>query len=568
MQKYFFLIGYRYSCKKPIYYAKLLKGRAGMLNLPLRSIVNRENLVVSADSSLADLIKLMHLNQKGVVVVLRDEKPAGIMTERDIVEVLYNKYDLNERVEKYAIKSLVTTRGDRTVGYALNLMIENHIRRVIVIDEEEHFIGIATHQDLLKHVEEDFYRQTIKIKHILNKSRALISIAPEESLRELLKKMIDNRISAVPVVQENKPIGIISEKDILKFTSENVSLSESVEKYMSSPVETASLDSPLAEIVEVMNYENIRRVVVVDREGCAIGMVTIRDVMENLEGDYNKFLEQKLKNAKEILNLLPEMLVEVVDTGEEQLIIWANEKVVSLFGREILDKDITGFIPAEYWNRIYAALKKLNKIERIKLKKDNRIFELSGFFLKTYGKAEEGRVQLLMRDITEDIKLSTIDPLTNVYNRRFINGFMMKEIERCKRTNSHFSIVISDIDDFKTINDTFGHLSGDIALKGVSQIIAETIRNVDVVGRYGGDEFMIILPETSGDIASYVIDRIRHRIEIFDIVLQNGIAARITASFGIATFPDDGLYAEDLLVVADERLYKAKSLGKNKVACV
>lgn len=539
-----------------------------MLDLPLRSIVTRENLFVPVHASLADAMDLMRLNQKGVVIVLKEEKPVGIMTERDIVEVLYNSFDLNEPVERHALKSLVTTKGDRTIGYALNLTIENHIRRVVVVDENGCFLGIVSHQDLLKYVEDDFYRLTIKIKHILKSNRSLTSISPEEPLSELLKKLIDNKISAVPVIREGKAVGILTEKDILKLTCENVPLSESVEKYMSSPVETASLDTALAEVVEIMNYENIRRVVVVDKEGHAIEMVTIRDVMENLEGNYNKFLEQKLKNAKDILNLLPEMLLEVVDTGNEQLIIWANEKVINLFGTDILDSPVTAFIPEEYWERIYITLKKLKKIERIKLKKDGRIFELSGFFLKTYGNVDEGRVQLFMRDITEDIKLSTVDPLTNVYNRRFVNGFLMKEIERCKRTNSHFSIVISDIDNFKVINDTYGHLSGDIALKVVSQVIVETLRSLDVVGRYGGDEFMIILPETSGDIATYVIDRIRHKIEMLDILVQKGISVRITASFGIATFPVDGLYAEDLLVVADERLYRAKSLGKNKVACV
>ncbi|MBI5409810.1 MAG: diguanylate cyclase [Nitrospirae bacterium] len=533
----------------------------------LKSIALRENLCTGSDASLKELIKLMNLNKKGVVAVLKHNKPVGILTERDIVEILYNGVNLDEKVDKFAGKNLVSTRGDRTVGYALNLTLDNNIRRVIVTDDEDNFLGIVTQQDLLRYLEEDFYRLTIKAKHILKKTGSLISVSLSDPLSEVLKKMIDNKISAVPVLKDTIAVGIITEKDILKLACENISLENNVGKYMSSPVDTARLDTPLVEIVEVMNYKNIRRVVIADNEGSAISMVTIRDVIENLEGDYNKFLERKLKHAKEILNLLPEMLVEVADTGKEQLIIWANDKVISKFGREILDRPVTDFIPKENWEKVYAALVKLNKIEHIKLKKDDRIFELSGFFLKTYGETENGRFQLIIRDITEDIRLSTVDPLTNVYNRRFVNGFLLKEIERSKRSNCRFSIVISDIDDFKRINDKYGHLSGDLVLKTISRLITDAVRNLDIVGRYGGDEFMLILPDTDNETASQIIDRLRLRIESAEIPLPKEAQVKITASFGIATFPEDGTYLDDLLVSADERLYKAKGLGKNKVAC-
>ncbi|MBI5055758.1 MAG: diguanylate cyclase [Nitrospirae bacterium] len=546
----------------------MIEGRYGLLTLLLKTIAQKDNLCIQCDGTLKDLISLMNVNKKGVVVILNENKAVGILTERDVVEILYNGVDMSSRIDCHSKRPLVVTKGDRTIGYALNLTLENNIRRVIVADDEGNFLGIVTQQDLLKYLEEDFYRLTIKVKHILKKTGSLISVSPDTTLNIVLQQMIQHKISAVPVIKDNKALGIVTEKDILKLTCENVSLKDHVGKYMSSPVETVNLDTPLAEIVEVMNYEGIRRVVVVDKDGAAVNIVTIRDVMENLEGDYNRFIEGKLKTAREILNLLPEMLIEVVDVGSEHLVIWANDKVIGKFGKEILDKPVTNFIPKENWERISATLNKLHKIERIKFKKEDRIFELSGFLLKTFGDNEQGRYQLIMRDITEDIKLSTVDPLTNIYNRRFINGFLMKEIERCKRTNSHFSIVISDIDDFKIINDTYGHLAGDLALKAVSQIIVDTVRNLDVVGRYGGDEFMIILPETSSDIASYVIDRLRCKIENLEISLPKGLAAKITCSFGIATFPDDGTGSDDLLVTADERLYKAKSMGKNKIACV
>jgi diguanylate cyclase (GGDEF)-like protein len=524
-------------------------------------------MYIQSNASLRELISLMNLNQKGVVIVLENNKPVGILTERDIVEILYKGVNLNESIDKYTKKLLVSTKGDRTVGYAINLTIENNIRRVIVTDDSGDFLGIVTQQDLLKYLEEDFYRLTIKVKHILKKIGDLISVHPDETINEVLRKMVKHQISAVAVVENKKAVGIITEKDVLRLAFENIPLTDKVSKYMSSPVDTANLDTALVEVVEVMNFRNIRRLLVVNEKGEAINIVTIRDVVKNLEQDYSKFLERKLRNAKEILNLLPEMLIEVIDTGEERLIIWANDKVISRFGREILDRPVTDFIPRESWDKIYATINKLHKIESIKLKVDDRIFELSGFFIKTEDRIEKGRVQLIIRDITEDVRLSTIDPLTNIYNKRFINEFLMKEIERSKRSNRHFSIVICDLDDFKKINDTHGHLSGDIVLQSFSQLITSTIRNQDVVGRYGGDEFMIILPDATAETAYNIIDRLRLQIEAMEIPILKDRRVKITASFGISTFPDDGMSSDDLLITSDERLYKAKSYGKNKIAC-
>ncbi|MEW6599357.1 MAG: GGDEF domain-containing protein [Nitrospirota bacterium] len=537
-----------------------------MLNILLKDIAQKENLSIQSSASLKNLVDLMNVNQKGVVVILEGEKPIGIMTERDIVEILFKGVSLEEKIHAFNKKNLVSTIGERTVGYALNLTLENNIRRVIVIDDAGDFIGVVTQQDLLKYLEEDFYRLTIKVKHIVKKVGDLRSVAPDASLNEVLKIMVANRISSVPVTENSKAVGIISEKDILRLAGLHTSLESPVKQYMNSPVDTARLDSLLVEVVEVMNYKNIRRVVIVDDTGSAINIVTIRDVIENLEGDYNKFLERKLQSAKEILNLLPEMLIEVTDTGREQLIIWVNDKVTSRFGNAIIDKPVTSFLPRETWNNIYTSLVKLGKIEHIKLKKDESIYELSGFFITTFGKMEQGRFQLIMRDITEDIKLSTVDPLTDIYNRRFINGFLMKEIERSKRLNRQFSVVISDIDNFKIINDSYGHVSGDIVLKKLSRVITETVRNLDIVGRYGGDEFMLILPDTDSRTAYNIIDRVRTSVQNLEIPVLNGVIVKQTVSFGIASFPENGTSLDDLLVAADDKLYQAKRLGKNRVA--
>lgn len=546
---------------------KALKWGYQMINLLLKDIAQRENFCVRSNASLRDLVELMNINQKGVVVVLQDDRPVGILTERDIVEILFREICLDEKVEKHAKKNLVTTRGDRTIGYAMNLMIDNNIRRIIVTGDTNRFEGIVTHQDLLKYLEEDFYRISVKVRHILRKTGVLSGVTPDAPLNHVLESMVENGVCAVPVIKDKTAVGIITEKDILKLAFNRVSLESRAEEHMSSPVHTASLDTPVVEVVEVMNYRNIRRMVIVNREGHAINIVNVRDVIENMEGDYSRFLERKLNHAKEILNLLPEMLIEVTDTGTEQIIIWANDKIIDWFGREILGRPVDEFIPKEHWDIIYRTLHKVNKIENMKLKKDGKIYELSGFFIRTDGTMENGRFQLMMRDITEDVRLSTIDPLTNIYNKRFMNGFLLKEIERSRRLEKQFSLVICDMDDFKWVNDTYGHLSGDMVIQSFAHVLKDTIRTLDVVGRYGGDEFIIILPETSAESAYGIINRLRMQIEGMEIMVVKNEKVKITASFGIATFPEDGMSSDDLIIASDERLYKAKNIGKNKIAC-
>ncbi len=537
-----------------------------MITLRLQDIVKKENLSLQRNASMREVIDLININKKGVVAIVENNRPVGILTERDIVEILFNEYDLDESVNKFSHKRLITTSGNRTIGYALNLMLDNNIRRLIVTDMAENFIGIVTQQDLLKFLEEDFYRSTIKVKHILDGTESLISVSPDDSLRRVLSKMVKNKISAVVVLSNSAAVGIITEKDILKLSPLDVSLDEHVGRFMTSPVMSAHQETPLNDIVKTMNERDIRRVVIVNDDEAAIDVITVRDVAKNLEGDYNNFLERKLKNAKDVLNLLSDMLIEVTDTGDEQYVIWANDKVINCFGREILDKPVTDFIPEESWDKIHDNIKTLNKIENIKIKKGEEIYELSGFFIPTDGKTEKGRYQLLMKDITEEVKLSTEDPLTEIYNRRFINEFLGKEVARCLRQKKQFSVVICDIDDFKQMNDTYGHLSGDAVLKAFSQAILGTLRDLDVVGRYGGDEFVIILPEASKENTALIVDRIRAEIQATEITVGKEVKVGIASSFGTATYPEDGTSSDDLLIRADEELYRDKSSRKKALS--
>lgn len=167
----------------------------------------------------------------------------------------------------------------------------------------------------------------------------------------------------------------------------------------------------------------------------------------------------------------------------------------------------------------------------------------------------------------ELIKMSMTDPLTGLWNRRFLQERLTEEIERSKRYGSQFSFLMMDIDNFKRINDSRGHQAGDGALKIISKVIRDAVRAIDIIFRYGGEEFSAILPLADKEGASVIAERIRQEVEKTIFPQTEELPdIKLTMSIGLASFPQDELDPNELIKKADESLYFAKAEGKNKVA--
>ncbi|MCB1169170.1 MAG: diguanylate cyclase [Leptospiraceae bacterium] len=162
--------------------------------------------------------------------------------------------------------------------------------------------------------------------------------------------------------------------------------------------------------------------------------------------------------------------------------------------------------------------------------------------------------------VDEMMKNSMTDELTMLYNRRYFDRCLRREMKRAERHQVEVSLLIIDLDNFKKINDTFGHSSGDMIMRKVGQILKLLLRQEDYPCRFGGEEFAVILPHTSGDQAYLVAERFRQAIEKEDF---DGI--RITCSGGLATYPTHGKSGSDVFEQADRALYSAKKEGKNRI---
>src|SRR5437588_1910477 len=160
-------------------------------------------------------------------------------------------------------------------------------------------------------------------------------------------------------------------------------------------------------------------------------------------------------------------------------------------------------------------------------------------------------------------QLAYIDGLTGIYNRRYFEMQIGSEIERASRYDGRLAIIMIDIDNFKRLNDEFGHLLGDEVLRQVSGAFGQQLRKVDVVCRYGGEEFAILVPQTSGGNAMEVAEKLRRMVEAYRFP---GVPVKVTISAGVAEFPANGQTRDELVAAADAALYVSKERGRNRVS--
>jgi diguanylate cyclase (GGDEF)-like protein len=167
--------------------------------------------------------------------------------------------------------------------------------------------------------------------------------------------------------------------------------------------------------------------------------------------------------------------------------------------------------------------------------------------------------------MAEKLDAATIDKLTGVANRQQLLATLFSEVERASRYSRPFSVAFVDIDHFKAVNDTYGHAAGDIVLRGVAQSIASNLRSTDLIGRYGGEEFMILLSETSAEDAASLAEKLRHMVQRLTFKVEGNPHLSVTVSIGIAGGEGTALRVDSLARDADAAMYSAKSLGRNQV---
>ena len=190
---------------------------------------------------------------------------------------------------------------------------------------------------------------------------------------------------------------------------------------------------------------------------------------------------------------------------------------------------------------------------------------LTAMILLAYVALVIAREQRSSRDAA--IRLSTIDPLTTLFNRGFFFAALEREIARSARSGRGFCLLMMDLDELKTINDRLGHFHGDRVLSAVGQVVSDGVRRIDTAARYGGDEFVVLLPETDPTGAFVLAEKIRIGVTDLDLELSDD-TIKPSLSVGVVSYPEDGSTADELMISADRAMYASKRAGKNRVTGV
>ncbi len=212
--------------------------------------------------------------------------------------------------------------------------------------------------------------------------------------------------------------------------------------------------------------------------------------------------------------------------------------------------------PFRILNRLEGAMILLSKKELV----ESQIFGTAKFVYEQIGRSFENAIRY-----QDAQRLIFIDDLTGLFNTRYLDMVLQTELSRARRFKKHLSLLFIDLDFFKLVNDTYGHLVGSWVLVETARVIKSCLRDIDIVVRYGGDEFIVILTETDRQGAQVVAERIRKRIEEHIFKPRDDLEIHLTCCVGIAVYPEDAESKEELIHLADKAMYRGKETTRNMV---
>ena len=382
----------------------------------LISIASTEGFSIDADASVSDAMACMLSNGNGVVVLLEKRKPVGIVTESLLLAHI-EKMDFNAPVIIFSKKPVITAHQTRPVESAFDIVVTNNIRRLVLVDDEGNYCGVVLQDTLFNFLEEDVYKIDLRVADLIRSDSKVITIDQSASLYDAILLMKQKKIGSVIVTNSQyQGIGILTEKDILSAGYRHIDLVAPVTQMMSSPVLSIDEQSAITDVIDLMRQKHVRRLLVVDAQGEMRTLLTNRDIFQHIKGNVARMLEIKLRHAKEIMDLLPEAIIEIFDTPSHQVIHWMNRHAHMLFGEKCIDMHPSKLIGKEAWKLLYTELQEKEILESALIDIGEKSFEFSGTlsqnihnrYIKLIAKdvsKHEATKKMLQAEIDDEIQL-------------------------------------------------------------------------------------------------------------------------------------------------------------------
>ncbi|MCP3851721.1 MAG: EAL domain-containing protein [Gammaproteobacteria bacterium] len=554
----------------------------------VQSIMNTEVLTCDANDSVKQVAVQMKTRNSSSIIVIDDGTPVGIWTEADALKLDFEANDFFSQPIKNFMSTPVETINQNALVMTVPQRFQTEFfRHFIVIDDNGKMQGILSQSDIVFHQSLENSLYVKKVKNALKKK--FLSVNKSLPIASALALLRGSTEKAVVVTGADNELGIITERDVIHFIS-NGALPKTIADVIQRPLLSIHCDKSLIDAQQMLLENKVRHLGVVDSENTVIGILTFQDILKSIQYEYINYLEDVLKQrnkalveanknlllAHSVLESTKEGVMVVGIDGKIEMINPAFSVVTGYREEEVIGKNPSILRSDRHSHEFYSHMwEQINSIgywqgEIWNKRKTGEVYPewLSINTIFDENQEIQGYASIFT-DITERKKieeriknLAYYDFLTKLPNRRLLLDRLDIATANAKRHHHLLGLMFVDLDFFKRINDTLGHSGGDDLLKQFAERLSGFIRDGDTIARFGGDEFVIILPELAeiSELTQFAKRIIEAMKKPFYVRSQELF---ISCSIGISLFPEDGEDSETLLKHADAAMYRIKDLGRN-----
>ncbi len=492
--------------------------RTSAADLTVADVMSADMLVCTPETPVAEAARRMSAARCSSIVVREGDAVVGIWTERDALGAELGPDGQGERAIRESMNApVLTIRADVSIGEAATEFKQRRIRHFIVIDAGDRPIGLVSQSDVVLNHGVEWFMRLQRVSSVL--SQAPPTVAASDPLSRATERMRAERHDAVAIDTGEGDYAILTERDILHHIAREGRDAPCLE-IATRPMQTVADSDSLFQARNTMLAGSFRHLGVVDSRGGLVGLIGFREIMQTIEQGYVEELELALRERDLELRQSEERYRALVEASPDAIAVHREGRILFInpAGARLLAADNVGCLIGQSFARFLADARadaidaRLALLERelCSTPTEERFARLDGETIDVELRAMpityngEPAWQLVMSDITrrkeieaELRRLASTDQLTGIFNRPHFEQHLDHELRSSQRYGQPLALIMFDLNRFKTVNDTHGHDAGDEALNRVAGMVSAQVRDTDVFARWGGDEFMILCPQTS-----------------------------------------------------------------------
>jgi diguanylate cyclase (GGDEF)-like protein/PAS domain S-box-containing protein len=555
-------------------------------DITIERIIRPHLLTCPPDTTLSQAAQRMVAAGCSSILVAQNDAIIGIWTEQDALSLdLSSPQTIHTPIAQHMSAPVKTILASALLGEAALRFREEKVRHFLVLDDSGKHRGVITQSDIVINQGIEYYLSLRQVKSVLNRRHPILCV--DTPLADAVKKMYASGLDAILTRYPEGDHGILTERDVVRLIG-GVQGLHNIGALASRPLICVSSDDSLYHARTLFMEKHIRHLGVTDSTGKLLGLATFSSLLESIENDYVHQLREALREREHSLALSQQhqrLATQVFQSTLEGIMVTNTQNVIESVNPAFTQ--ITGYLAheaigktpslissgrhdavfykkmhaeiaskghwqGEIWNRrrngeIYPEWLTINVVKNDAGQIVNHVGVFSDI---TKRKAAEEQMLFLAHH----------DGLTSLPNRGLFSERLNHAVARAHRTQDKMAVMFMDIDNFKQVNDSLGHHTGDQLLQVVAQRLTACVREGDTVARLGGDEFTVILESISrSDDASLIAQKIIHALT--QPMLLDGQELAVTASVGISLYPHDSQQPDELIKYADAAMYAAKKKG-------